>query len=65
MFPALFVALLWRQLDHGLSKLVGLAGAAVALGTVEFVPGGLPILLAAFTALLGLRKKNTPPNELH
>jgi predicted branched-subunit amino acid permease len=65
MFPALFVALLWRQLDHRLSKIVGLAGAAIALGTVEFIPGGLPILLAAFTALLGFRKKNTRPKELH
>jgi predicted branched-subunit amino acid permease len=64
MFPALFVALLWRQLDHGLSKIVGLAGAAIALGTVEFVPGGLPILLAGFTALFGFRKQNTPPKDL-
>jgi predicted branched-subunit amino acid permease len=52
---AAFLGLLWPRLRENLP--LALAGAAVALASVPFLPAGLPILLAAAVALLPLGRK--------
>jgi 4-azaleucine resistance transporter AzlC len=49
---AAFLALLWPRLDTRRNRLVAVAAAAVALGTVPVVPAGVPVLAAASVALL-------------
>ncbi len=56
---AAFLALLWPRLDTLRNRLVAVAAAAVALGTVPLVPAGVPVLAAAAVALLaGLLTKD-------
>ncbi|MDP4755567.1 MAG: AzlC family ABC transporter permease [Aquiluna sp.] len=52
---AAFLGLLWPRLRENLP--LALAGAAVALAAVPFLPAGLPILLAAAVALLPIGRK--------
>ena len=52
---AAFLGLLWPRLRENLP--LSLAGAAVALASVPFLPAGLPILLAAAVALLPFGRK--------
>ena len=52
---AAFLGLLWPRLRENLP--LALAGAAVALASVPFLPAGLPILLAAAVALLPFGRK--------
>ncbi|ASU83438.1 branched-chain amino acid ABC transporter permease [Nocardiopsis gilva YIM 90087] len=53
--PAIFLALLWPRLREGRrERLVALLGAAIALATAPFAPSGVPVLLAAVAALIGL-----------
>lgn len=54
MFPAMFVAIIWPQLTNRTAVTVGLMGIVIALALVEPAPGGVPVLLAAVAALLGL-----------
>lgn len=58
VFPAFFLALLVNELRKGsrTSAGVALAGAAVAFALVPFAPVGVPVLLAAATSLVGLRR---------
>jgi len=49
---AAFLALLWPRLGSRRNRLVAVAAAAVALGTVPIVPAGVPVLAAAAVALL-------------
>ena len=52
---AAFLGLLWPRLRENLP--LALAGTAVALASVPFLPAGLPILLAAAVALLPFGRK--------
>jgi predicted branched-subunit amino acid permease len=52
--PAAFLALIWPRLMAGRTeRAVGLAGAAIAIGTVAVLPIGVPVILAAVAALAG------------
>jgi len=52
--PAAFLALIWPRLKSGRTeRLVGLGGAAIALGTTAVLPVGVPVILAALAALAG------------
>jgi 4-azaleucine resistance transporter AzlC len=55
-FPALFLALLVRQLLDRLSVAVALAGAVIAAVLIPFTPAGIPVIAAASACLLGLRR---------
>ncbi|GAA3759146.1 putative branched-subunit amino acid permease [Spinactinospora alkalitolerans] len=53
--PAIFLALLWPRLTEGGRAVpVALLGAAIALGTTPLLPSGVPVLLAAAAALVGM-----------
>jgi predicted branched-subunit amino acid permease len=54
-FPALFLALLVGQIRGRLGLIAALAGAAIALALVPFVPPGVPIVMASVACLIGLR----------
>lgn len=49
---AAFLGLVWSRLDSPLTRVVALAGAAVALGLVPFTPSGLPIIAGGAVAVL-------------
>ena len=53
-FPALFLALLVTQLRSRRAILAAVLGAAVALALVPYTPPGVPIIVAAAAALVGL-----------
>jgi 4-azaleucine resistance transporter AzlC len=53
-FPALFLALLAPQLRNRRAVASALLGAAIALTLVPFAPAAVPIIAAAFAALIGL-----------
>jgi 4-azaleucine resistance transporter AzlC len=55
-FPALFLALAIPQIRTRRAAIAALAGAGVALALVPVAPAGVPIIAAAATALLGLRR---------
>jgi predicted branched-subunit amino acid permease len=56
IFPAFFLALLAAELKRPIAvPVVALAGV-IALALTPVLPAGLPVLLAAATALLGLRR---------
>jgi 4-azaleucine resistance transporter AzlC len=56
VYPTFFLALLIGELRRPGSRGVALAGAAIALVLVPFVPPGVPILVAAAAALVGLAR---------
>ena len=57
VFPAFFLGLLLSEATASvLARTVALTGAAIALLLTPLLPPGLPILLAASAALLGLRR---------
>lgn len=58
IFPAFFLALLVGELRKGSHTAGGVAlvGGALALALVPVVPVGVPVLLAACTSLIGLRR---------
>jgi predicted branched-subunit amino acid permease len=57
VFPAFFLGLLLSEATASrLARLVAITGAAIALVLTPLLPAGLPILLASFAALLGLRR---------
>lgn len=55
-FPALFLALLAGQVRERRLLLAALAGGAIALALVPFVPPGVPIVAAAAVCLAGARR---------
>jgi predicted branched-subunit amino acid permease len=58
VFPAFFLGLLLSEATASrLARTVALTGAAIALLLTPVLPPGLPILLAASAALLGLRRR--------
>lgn len=56
VFPAFFLALLIGEVRDRLRLGVALAGAAAALALVPVAPPGVPVLVAACAALVGLRR---------
>jgi 4-azaleucine resistance transporter AzlC len=54
VFPAATLALIWPALRDGGLRRAALAGAAIALATVPFLPAGLPVLLA-LAGVVGMR----------
>jgi predicted branched-subunit amino acid permease len=54
--PAAFLALLAPRMRSAQPWVVGLVAALVALASVPYVPVGVPVLLAAVVALIGLRR---------
>jgi 4-azaleucine resistance transporter AzlC len=56
VFPTFFLGILIAELREPRSRFVALCGAAIALALVPFTPPGVPILVAAVAALLGLRR---------
>lgn len=60
IYPMFFLALLISEIKNRRAAGVALAGAAVALALVEFVPAGVPVLAASLVALWGLRRRAAP-----
>ncbi|HEU4863803.1 MAG TPA: AzlC family ABC transporter permease [Candidatus Limnocylindria bacterium] len=56
-FPALFLALLLPQLDGRRARAAAALGAAIAVVLVPFSPAGVPIIVAAGGALIGLVRR--------
>ncbi|MGA9859576.1 MAG: AzlC family ABC transporter permease [Solirubrobacteraceae bacterium] len=54
VFPAFFLALLMAEARNPRSRVVAVAGAAIALALTPFTPAGVPILAASVAALWGL-----------
>ncbi len=50
--PAAFLALLWPRLQDPHQRRVAVVGATITLVAIPLTPPGVPILLAAFAALL-------------
>ena len=55
-FPALFLALLARQLTTRPTVMAALAGGGIALVLLPFAPPGVPIVVAVLGCLVGLRR---------
>jgi branched chain amino acid efflux pump len=55
-FPALFLALLVRQLGSGRAVVAALLGAVIALALVPIASPGVPIIAAATACLVGARR---------
>ena len=55
-FPALFLALLAPYLRTRRALLTACVAAAITLVLLPFAPAGVPIVAAAFAALIGLRR---------
>jgi 4-azaleucine resistance transporter AzlC len=60
-FPALFLALMVGQVRSRRAAGAALAGAALALALVPFVPAGLPVVAATLACLPGLRAPSARP----
>ncbi|WP_051107798.1 AzlC family ABC transporter permease [Actinomadura atramentaria] len=61
--PAMFLALLWPRLSAGPVEVrVALTGALIAVVATPVMPTGVPIMVAALAALLGLRGAGTGPD---
>jgi 4-azaleucine resistance transporter AzlC len=56
VFPAFFLTILAGELRSRERRVVALAGGAIALVLVPVAPPGIPVLLAASAALVGLRR---------
>jgi 4-azaleucine resistance transporter AzlC len=56
VYPTFFLGILLSELRDPRSRVVALCGALVALALVPFTPAGVPILVAAVAALIGLRR---------
>lgn len=54
--PAIFFALLWKQLDSPRTRIAALAAVAVALALTPVTPAGVPIAVASLVCLMGLLK---------
>jgi 4-azaleucine resistance transporter AzlC len=56
-FPALFLALLVRQLGDAKSRAAALLGGGIALALIPFTPAGVPIVAASSACLLGIGRR--------
>lgn len=56
-FPALFLALLVRTVRDRTSAWIALMGAGIALALTPLLPPGIPLLLCATAALIGLVRR--------
>ena len=56
MFPAFFAFLLFEELRGRAPAAAAVGGALIALVLLPLTPPGVPVLVAAFAALIGLRK---------
>jgi 4-azaleucine resistance transporter AzlC len=56
IFPAFFLALVWAEGASRKSLGVALAGGAITLALMSFVPAGLAVIAASVAALVGLRR---------
>jgi 4-azaleucine resistance transporter AzlC len=56
VFPAFFLTILAAELRERRKRGVALAGALIALALVPVAPPGVPVLVAASAALVGLRR---------
>jgi 4-azaleucine resistance transporter AzlC len=56
IFPAFFLVLLAPELRRADGRRVAIAGAALALALVPVAPPGIPVVVAALAALVGLRR---------
>ncbi|WNV85517.1 AzlC family ABC transporter permease [Umezawaea sp. Da 62-37] len=54
--PAIFFALLWKQLTTARARIAAGASVAVALALVPFTPSGVPIAVASLVCLIGLAR---------
>jgi predicted branched-subunit amino acid permease len=61
--PAAFLALLWPRLRGTRERWAALSAAAVALALVPLTPVGVPVLVAAGVALVGLRAGGGGPTR--
>jgi branched chain amino acid efflux pump len=56
IFPAFYLALLVSEARGGRALAAAVAGAAITLALMPFVPVGVPIIVASVGALIGLRR---------
>ncbi|MBE2319766.1 AzlC family ABC transporter permease [Solirubrobacter sp. CPCC 204708] len=56
MFPAFFAYLLFEELKDRTRVVAAVGGALIALALLPFTPPGVPVLVAAFAALIGLKR---------
>jgi 4-azaleucine resistance transporter AzlC len=56
IFPAFFLALVWAEGGSRTSLGVALAGGAITLALMSFVPAGLAVIAASVAALIGVRR---------
>ncbi len=58
--PAVYLALLWPNLNRTEARVVAVGGAALALALVPIAPAGVPVVAAAAVALVaGLRRERS------
>jgi 4-azaleucine resistance transporter AzlC len=62
-FPAVLLALVLPSLRDAATRRATLAGAAIALVTSQYLPAGLPVLLALAGVLVALRGGSSPRPE--
>jgi 4-azaleucine resistance transporter AzlC len=55
IYPAFFLSLLIKEIDHPRARVVAGLGGLVALALVPVAPAGVPVLAASLASLLGLR----------
>lgn len=51
--PAIFFALLWKQLDSARARIAAASAVAVALALVPVSPPGVPVAVASLVCLIG------------
>jgi 4-azaleucine resistance transporter AzlC len=56
LFPAFFMALLIAELRDRQSRVIAAAGAAIALVLIPLAPAGVPVLVAAAAAVIGMSR---------
>ena len=55
VFPTFFLGLLITELADRRRRVAALLGGGIALALVPFTPAGVPVLVAAAAAIIGLR----------
>jgi len=56
IFPAFYLAILWEEGATRQGLAVAIAGGAITLSLMSYVPAGLAVIAAALAALIGLRR---------
>ena len=60
-FPALFLALMLRQIDSRQAIVAAAGGGLIALALIPVAPAGLPVIAATAACLVGLRRTRERP----